>query len=438
MRRSLALLLSLAPSLLAAQNPTDTRLLAQPAVSATHVAFTYAGDLWSAKIDGTNVVRLTTADGDESSPVFSPDGAQIAFTGNYDGNPDVYIVPVTGGAPRRLTYHPGSDVAQAFAPDGRSVLFVSGRLATPTRGAQLFTVPIDGGAEMALPIPAATQATYAPDGARIAYNPLPRAFDQWKRYRGGRNSEIWLYTRANHAVEEIPQPATRSNDVDAMWIGNSVYFRSDRDGEFNLFAYDIGTKKVRVLTKYTDFPVMAASAGGGRIVYERGGYLYLLNPANSESRKLTIGVPTDNRETRPRWVSGAQYIRNAGISPTGARVAFELRGEIVTVPGEKGDARNLTNSAGVNERSPAWSPNGENIAYFSDEGGEYQLHIMPQTGKGPAKKIKPTGNGFYFNPRWSPDGTRSGLRTRLVCRRSRLRSLFTTSATGNRRASRTV
>ncbi|HKS05365.1 MAG TPA: PDZ domain-containing protein [Gemmatimonadaceae bacterium] len=403
MRRRTFLVLLL-PSIAGAQSTTDTRLLSQPAVSATHVAFAYAGDLWSSKLDGTGVVRLTTADGDESGPTFSPDGSLIAFTGNYDGNSDVYVVPVGGGTPRRLTWHPGVDATQGFSPDGKTVLFASTRHATPTRNVQLFAVSIDGGAETQLPIPTAAQATYSPDGARIAYNPLPRAFDQWKRYRGGRNSEIWLYTRANHAVEEIPQPASRSNDVDAMWIGNTVYFRSDREGEFNLFAYDVASKRVRALTKFADFPVLAASAGGGKIVYERGGYLYLFNPANSESRKLTIGVAADLRETRPRWVSGAQYIRNAGISPTGARVAFELRGEIVTVPAEKGDARNLTNTAGVNERSPAWSPNGESVAYFSDEGGEYQLHIAPQSGKGAVKKIKPTGNGFYSEPRWSPDG----------------------------------
>ncbi|HLF23332.1 MAG TPA: peptidase S41, partial [Burkholderiales bacterium] len=342
-----------------------------------------------------------TADGDEANAAFSPDGRLIAFTGNYDGNADVYVVPVGGGVPMRLTYHPGPDVAQAFSPDGRTVMFVSPRHGTPTRGAQLFTVPVDGGAEEALPIPSAAQATYAPNGAQIAYNPLPRAFDQWKRYRGGRNSEIWLYTSGTHAVEEIPQPASRSNDVDAMWIGNTVYFRSDRDGEFNLYSYDVASKQVRALTRFTDFPVLAASAGAGKIVYERAGYLYLLDPANGNSRKLTVGVAADLRETRPRWVSGAQYLRGGAISPSGARVAIELRGEIVTVPAEKGDARNLTNSPGVHDRSPAWSPNGESIAWFSDEGGEYQLHVAPQSGKGPHKTFKPTGNGFYTNPRWS-------------------------------------
>ena len=389
-----------------AQNPTDTRLLAQPAMSATRVAFTYAGDLWSARLDGSDARRLTTADGDETSPSFSPDGALIAFTGNYDGNTDVYVIPAEGGTPRRLTWHPAPDIAQGFAPDGRRVLFTSGRNAWTGALPQLYTVPIEGGVEDRLPIPNATQATYSPDGRRIAYNPLNRAFNQWKRYRGGRNSEIWLYTSGTHAMEKIPQPTTRSNDVDAMWIGNTVWFRSDRDGEFNLYAYDVAAKQVRRVTRFTDFPVMNASAGAGKIVYERAGYLHTLEPASGQSRKLTIGVTADLRETRPRWVTGNQYIRSASISPTGARAAFEFRGEIVTVPAEKGDARNLTNSTGVHDRSPAWSPDGSRIAWFSDQGGEYQLHVAAQDGKGEHKTYKPGGAGFYANPVWSPDASR--------------------------------
>jgi tricorn protease len=248
-----------------AQNLTDTRLLTQPAVSATHVAFVYAGDLWSARIDGSDARRLTTAEGDEISPVFSPDGSTIAFTGNYDGNQDVYLVPVGGGIPRRLTFHPASDNAQGFTPDGRRVLFASGRNASATRLSQLYTVATDGGFADQLPIPSAFQATYSPDGQRIAYNPLPRAFEQWKRYRGGRTSQIWLYTNQTKAIEKVPQPATRSNDVDAMWLGNAVYFRSDRDGEFNIYSYDVGSRQIHQLTRHTDFPVLAVAAGGGEV-----------------------------------------------------------------------------------------------------------------------------------------------------------------------------
>ena len=407
MRLSFAALALLgAATLVDAQNTTDTRLLSQPAVSATRVAFTYAGDLWSAKLDGSDVRRLTTADGDESNPYFSPDGSLIAFTGNYDGNQDVYVIPATGGTPRRLTFHPGPDIAQGFTPDGKRVLFVSTRSGNTTRLAQLYTIPVEGGVEEQLSIPNAFQATYSPDGRRVAYNPLPRAFDQWKRYRGGRASQIWLYTNGTNAMEKIPQPASRSNDVDMMWIGDAVYFRSDRDGEFNIWAFDTKTKALKQLTHHSDFPVLNASAGNGQIIYEQAGYLHLLDPAKGQDRKLAIGVAADLRETRPRFVSGNQYIRNASISPTGARAVFEFRGEIVTVPAEKGDARNLTNSTGVHDRSPAWSPDGSRIAWFSDEGGEYQLRIGPQDGKGEVKSYKLAGAGFYTNPAWSPDAAR--------------------------------
>jgi tricorn protease len=405
MRRwSASLVCAAAPLTLLAQNTTDTRLLSQPAISAARVAFVYSGDVFSARLDGTDVRRLTTADGDESSPVFSPDGQWIAFSGNYDGNTDVFVVPALGGAPRRLTYHPAADLAQSFTPDGRGVLFTSGRASWTGALQQLYTVPVEGGVETRLPIPNAAQATWSPDGRRIAYNPLPRAFTQWKHYRGGRNSVIWLYTAGSHATETIPQPASRSNDVDAMWIGDAVWFRSDRGGEFNIWSFDTRTKALRQVTRHEDFPVLNATAGAGKIVYEQAGYLHLLDPATGRSSRLAIGVTADLRETRPRWVSGNNYIRNASISPTGARVAFEFRGEIVTVPAEKGDARNLTNSAGANDRSPAWSPDGARIAWFSDEGGEYQLHIAAQDGKGEHRVIKLAGNGFYFAPQWSPDG----------------------------------
>ena len=384
-------------------NVRDTRLLHQPATNGTHVAFVYADDLWVSRLDGADLRRLTTDDGVESNPAFSPDGRLIAFSAQYDGNTDVYLVSSEGGAPKRLTWHPGVDLVQGFTPDGRRVLFTSGRAVFTPNYQQLFTVPLDGGMPEQLSIPNAASGTYSPDGRRIAYNPISSRFTEWKQYRGGTASRIWLYETGSHAIEKVPQPATRSNDVDAMWIGDVVYFRSDRDGEFNLYSYDTRAKHIRRLTRHDDFPVLDASAGGGKIVYEQGGYLHLFEPASSTSRKLTIGVPADLRETRVRFVKGANWIRNAAISPTGARAVFEFRGEIVTVPAEKGDARNLTNSAAAHERSPAWSPDGTRVAYFSDASGEYELHIAPHDGKGATAKHKLGGAGFYSDLRWSPD-----------------------------------
>src|SRR5688572_892572 len=381
------------PALSARVDPLDTKLLTQPAISAQHIAFIYAGDLFVANHDGSSVRRLTTDDGVESNPVFSPDGRTLAFSASYDGNVDVFTIPVAGGAPTRLTWHPGADLVQAFAPDGRAVLFASQRAVHTTRYFQLFTVPVSGGMSEQLPIPNAFSATYSPDATRIAYNPIPPRFSQWKSYRGGTASQLWLYTTKGHAIEKVPQPPTRANDVDPIWMGDTVYFRSDRAGEFNLFSYDTKSRTVKQVTKHTDFPVLTAAGSGGRIVYEQAGVLHLLNVSTGKEDRLKIGVPSDLRETRARYTRGTRWIREAALSPTGARAVFGFRGEIVTVPGEKGDVRNLTQSAGAHDRSPAWSPDGRSIAYFSDASGEYQLYIAPQDGRGETRTIKVAGEG---------------------------------------------
>jgi tricorn protease len=381
----------------------DTRLLSQPTVSARHIAFVYADDLWIANLDGTNVRRLTSDIGVESNPIFSPDGNTLAFSAQYDGNTDVYTIPVSGGAPTRLTWHPGPDVVRGFTPDGKAVLFSSPRNVFTNRYTQLFTVPLSGGMPMQLPIPHGVQACYSPDGSHIAYTPLADRSEQWKHYRGGTHARIWIYRCRDHQVEQIPQPEGRCNDLNPHWIGDTIYFRSDRRGEYNLWAYETRTKAIRQLTNHTDFPVRDIGSGGGRLIYEQAGYLYLLDPAESASTRLRIGVATDVVEARPRYVKGAKYIRNAGVSPSGARAVFEFRGEIVTVPAEKGDPRNLTESPGVHERSPVWSPNGQSLAYFSDEGGEYRLHVRPADGRGKAKIHSLEGAGFYEDPVWSPD-----------------------------------
>ncbi len=387
-----------------AQVGEPTRLLQQPAVSATHVAFVYAGDLWAAKLDGSDVRRLTTHPGEESRPRFSPDGRWIAFTGQYDGNPDVYLVPVEGGEPKRLTWHPGADVVQDFAPDGSAVYFTSQRDVYTTRFWHLFRVLVEGGFPTPLSLPTCFKASVSPDGSKIAYVPLPEAFNQWKHYRGGTCSRIWIYDVADRSVVQVPQPEGRCNDTDPMWLAGKLYFRSDRGGEFDLHSYDFASKKVERLTQHADFPIVSASAGGERIVYEQAGWLHLLDPAGAKSTQLGIAVAADRIETRPRFVKGEDYVRSGDISPSGSRAVLAFRGEIVTVPGEKGDPRNLTNTPGANERTPAWSPDGKTIAYVSDEGGENQLVVAPQDGHGERKTLALGGAGFYEDLRWAPDG----------------------------------
>jgi tricorn protease len=397
------LILMLPLGILYAIDLSDTKLLTQPAIGKTHIAFVYANDLWVAGLDGTNVRRLTTDLGIETYPSFSPDGSLIAFSAQYDGNTDVFIVPVAGGVPKRLTWHPGPDLVQCFAPDGQAVLFASSRASYTGAYLQLYTVPIQGGFPEQLKVPYAYRAVYSPDGKKISYNPLPDAFTQWKNYRGGRNSVIWIFNTGDYSVEKIPQPEGRSNDPGPMWIGDKIYFRSDRNGEFNLFSYDTKTKEVKQLTAYKDYPVLNASAGGGKIIYEQAGLLHIYDPQANKSMRLTIGVTADLNELRERYAKGARWIRDASISPSGARAVFEFRGEIVTAPAEKGDPRNITSTPGVHERFPAWSPDGKSIAYFSDASGEYALHLQSQDGKGETKKFKLTGAGFYDEPEWSPD-----------------------------------
>lgn len=393
----------MASAVVSAQNTTDTRLLWQPAISNNAIAFIYAEDLWVANRDGSYPRRLTVSEGAESNPVFSPDGSTIAFTGQYDGNTDVFVVPAAGGVPQRLTWHPGADLVRDFSPDGKKILFASQRNSFTNRYFQLFTVDIASGAEQQLPIPNAFWASYSPDGNRIAYTTIPDAFGQWKGYRGGTASRIWLYDTKTHGVTEIPKPKTGSNDSKPVWKGSKVYFRSDRDGEFNIYSYDVAGKTVAQLTKATDFPVTSLEGTKDEVVFSQGGYLHVLNTTTNNTSKIKVGIAADLLDHRPRFVRGDQYIRGGDISPSGARVVMDYRGDIITLPAQKGDVFNLTNTPGVHEKEPAWSPNGKSIAYFSDASGEYALHIQNSDGSGNPQVIQVNGSGFYARIHWSPD-----------------------------------
>ncbi|TXG39177.1 S41 family peptidase [Seonamhaeicola maritimus] len=379
-----------------------TRLMTQPAISDSHIAFIYAEDLWVANRDGSNPKRLTIDEGVESSPVFSPDGTQIAFNAQYDGNTDVYIVPVSGGIPTRLTWHPYPDLIRDFSPDGSEVLFASQRNTHTGRHFQLFTISNKGGTVNQLKVPNAFWASYSSDGSHLAYTPIYDAFYQWKHYRGGTISRIWIYNTRSHKIEEISKPAGGCNDSNPQWAGDYVYFISDRNGEFNLFSYKVSSKEISQLTNFKDFSIISLSKSNKDIIFEQAGYLHVHNIASGLTKKLDINIKTDLLELRPRYVSGDNYIRSGSISPSGARVVFDFRGDIITVPAKKGDPKNLTNTTGVHEKFPAWSPDGNSIAYFSDESGEYAIHVL-NTVTESVKKININGNGFYAFIHWSPD-----------------------------------
>ena len=377
-------------------------ILAQkPALNQTHVVFVYAGDLWKVSREGGSAQRLTSGPGIETCPVFSPDGTSIAFTGEYDGNVDVFIMPAEGGEPRRLTWHPASDITLGWTPDGKKIIFTSNRTAH-SRFSELFTISAEGGFPERLPLPMGYEASFSPDGKRIAYVPLRRAFNVWKRYRGGTATPIWIAELSDSRIEKIPRKD--SNDYEPMWIGDKVYFLSDREGPVTLFFYDVRTKQVSRALKNDGLDIKSASAGPGAIVYEQFGSLNLYDLSTGKPTPLPVSVAGDMLEVRDRFINVGQTLSSASLSPTAARAAFEARGEIITVPAEKGDFRNITNTPGVMERYPAWSPDGTKIAYFSDESGEYQLHIRDQKGSGEVVRIKLEEKpSFYFTPHWSPD-----------------------------------
>ncbi len=386
----------------AAAQSKKPMFLQHPSISAKQIVFAFAGDLWVAGREGGAASRLTTGIGIESDPVFSPDGGQVAFSGQYEGNTDVYVVPSAGGIPRRLTHHPDGDTVLGWTPDGRRVLFLSSRN-TFSPVPRLFTVPVSGGFPEDIPLPTAYQASYSPDGKKLAYVPIYQWQKAWKRYQGGQTFPIWIVELSDLKIEKIPRE--NSNDSNPMWIGDRVYFLSDRNGAVSLFVYDPAAKSVKEALPNDGFDFKSASAGPGGIVIERLGGLLVFDPATGRSTPVDISLNGDFPEVRPHFVKVGSRISAANVSPNGARAVFEARGEILTVPAEKGDIRNLTRTTGVMERDPSWSPDGKSIAYFSDESGEYALHIVDQAGKAPARKI---GLGeppsFFYRPVWSPDG----------------------------------
>jgi tricorn protease len=380
-------------------------LMQKPTLSKTHIAFSYAGDLWLVSREGGEARLLTSGEGTKTGPVFSPDGSMIAFSGDYDGNVDVYVMPSEGGVPRRLTHHPAVDEVVGWSPDGKSVLFRSTRNSY-SRFNRLFTVSLEGGLPRELPLPTAEFGAFSPDGKHIAYVPVDNnnrlSAIAWKRYRGGKASRVWIANLGDLNLDQVPRET--SNDGNPMWVGGKVYFLSDRNGPFALFSYDAKDKKVEQALASNGADIKSASAGPGAIVYEQFGSLNLFDPATGKSKAVAVTVPADLPNVRPHFKKVESEIASATLSPSGARAVFEAHGEVLTAPAEKGDIRNLTNTPGVMERDPSWSPDGKWVAYFSDESGEYQLFLKNPDGMGEARKISlGTPASFYYEPMWSPD-----------------------------------
>jgi tricorn protease len=402
-----AVLWLLAVPEVAAQSANQYALLRKPTVSKTQIAFSYGGDLWVVDRSGGEAKRLTSDVGIEIDPVFSPDGTMIAFTGEYDGNENVYMIPAAGGIPKRLTSHPGADQVVGWTRDGKRVVFRSTRQSY-SRFTQLYTVGVTGGLPELLPLPMAVEGSYSPDSSQLAYVPFTNFRESWqfhrglKHYRGGTASPVWIAKLSDSSVEKVPRKD--SNDSTPMWMGDKVYFLSDRDGPVNLYVYDTKSKQVSAAMSSNGTDIKSASAGPDAIVYEQFGSIHQFDPATGKQNAVNIRVTGDFPAARPHYMNVGDKIENAKISPTGARAVFEAHGEILTVPVEHGDIRNLTNTVGVAERDPAWSPDGKWIAYFSDESGEYALHLRQQDGMGEVKKID-LGNppSFFYSPTWSPD-----------------------------------
>ncbi|MEM7573805.1 MAG: PDZ domain-containing protein [Bacteroidota bacterium] len=390
--------------LLLSLSAQGTQLLRQPTISADHICFVYANDLWIVERDGQQARRLTTHEGPEANPHFSADGSMIAFSAYYEGNFDVYVVPTSGGDPQRLTYHPSGDWVQGWTAAG-DVMFRSGRKSHPTVTNRLYAVSLEGGLPQVLPPPRAAYGEMSPDGRYLAYTPITGWDPEWRNYRGGQAMPIWIQDLRTNELIRTPQP-TQERHMQPVWYGNEVLFISERDYLANIWAFNPRNQEIRQLTFHKDFDIKSLDPGPDGVVYEQGGYLHLLDPATGDTKQLTIEVRGDMNFARNRWEDvSAQQLGDPAISPSGKRALFEYRGEIFSVPkadGE-GDWRNLTNSPGVADRYPAWSPEGDRIAWFSDESGEYQIVVSDQLGENQRKYNLPNST-FYFRPDWSSDG----------------------------------
>ena len=394
----------------------QTKLLRFPDVHEDTLAFCYGGDLWKAPAAGGMAVRLTAHSGQELFPKFSPDGKWIAFTGQYDGDEQVYVIPAEGGIPRQLTFYPASgplaprwgydNQVYGWTPDGEKVLFRSLRDADGGKVlTALYTVSVEGGLPVKLPMPTSGAGDFSPDGKQIVYSPLFRDFRTWKRYEGGWAQDLYIFNPDTHDVKRIA-PGKRS-ERDPMWIGDRIYFTSDRDGTLNLYACKLDSDEPRQITHSTKWDVRWPSSDNkSRIVYELNGELQVFDTASGEDRRISITVPDDGLAMRPSRYSAEKNIEDFEISPKGERALFVARGDVFTAPIEKGPVRNLTNSSNAHDKWARWSPDGKKIAFISDLTGEDQVYLVDQDGTGKLTQLTSEFQAMLYAPEWAPDGKR--------------------------------
>jgi tricorn protease len=398
----------------AGQEMPEGRLMRFPDLYKDKIVFMYGGHLWLASSSGGVARRITSGAGRELFPKFSPDGKWIAFTGQYDGNFNVYLMPADGGQPKQLTFYQGAaaplndrmginNQVLTWSPDSKRILFLTRRDASNGWTKRPFSISIDGGLAEPLPVIEGGLTSFSPDGTKIAYNQIFRNFRTWKRYTGGLAQSISVYDLKNNSVEDVPH--TEWTDTFPMWSINTIYFTSDRGPEhrLNLYSYDLNSKQIETLTHFTDFDVMWPSLGPGGIVFENGGYLFTFDLQSKQPKKLTIYLPGDEEQSMKHWVSVTKTITDFDISPEGKRAVFGARGDVFTVPAKDGSVRNLTRTPGIREKSLSWSPNGRWIAYVSDRTGEDEIYITPHDGMGKEQQVTSGYKGFKFGPAWSPD-----------------------------------
>ncbi len=405
MIRLLTLLCALAlPLTMTAQ--VDARLFQYPDVSASHIAFSYGGDIWVVPKTGGTAVKLSSPKGGESFPRFSPDGEQLAFSGNYDGNTDIYVVPVQGGIPQRVTHHGMSDRLLDWYPDGEHLLYATSMHSGKQRFSQLYKIPASGGLPEKLPMAYGEFGSLSPDASKIAFTDRSRLFRTWKRYRGGTAPDIYLFDLETLESENITN--NPANDELPMWSGDKVYFLSDQgdNQRFNIWVYDTKTKEQRQLTEFSDYDVHFPAIGPQEIVFEAGGKIHLLDLESEQHREIDIQVVSDFLAIKPRKESVEDYLQGGTLSPDGKRVVLQARGDLFSLPSEKGYVQNLSHTPGVFERNPAWSPDGKYLAYWSDASGEYELTIRDMAKGSGETTVSKLGPGFRYNLYWSPDGNK--------------------------------